>query len=377
METKDKTYQCAIIGGGLAGLCLAIQLADKGKSVVLFEKNKYPFHKVCGEYISMESWDFLTELGLPLADLNLPQISELGISSENGFLLNAPLQMGGFGISRYSLDNYLVELARKKHVTVLDNCKVFDVQVITENSHQINTSLGLYNSIIVCGAYGKYTPAFVKDDVNTKPNKLNYIGVKYHIKSKLKPNRIELHNFKDGYCGVSKVDKDAYCLCYLSTSKNLQECGNDIKKMEESILYKNPFLKKYFTESEFLFDAPLVISNISFQKKDTYKNSFFLAGDAAGSITPLCGNGMSMAMRASKILAQLLASYFNESITKKELINEYDKAWNNNFNTRIKSGYYLQHLFGKKNTTHYTLKTLDKLPLLTKKIISLTHGQPF
>ena len=377
METKDKTYQCAIIGGGLAGLCLAIQLADKGISVILFEKNKYPFHKVCGEYISMESWNFLTELGLPLADLNLPQINELGISSENGFMLNAPLQMGGFGISRYSLDNYLFDLARKKNVTILDNCKVFDVQTITENDYQINTSLGLYNSTILCGTYGKYTPTFVKDDTETKPNKLNYIGVKYHIKTDFKPNRIELHNFKDGYCGVSKVDKDTYCLCYLSTSKNLQACSNDIKKMEESILYKNPFLKKYFTESEFLFDTPLVISNISFQKKDTYKNSFFLAGDAAGSITPLCGNGMSMAMRASKILAQLLISYFNESISKKELIEKYNKAWGENFNARIKSGYYLQHLFGKKLTTHYTLKTLDKLPLLTKKIISLTHGQPF
>ncbi|HXD91843.1 MAG TPA: FAD-dependent monooxygenase [Bacteroidia bacterium] len=377
METKYKTYQCAIIGGGLAGLCLAIQLADKGISIVLFEKNKYPFHKVCGEYISMESWNFLTELGLPLADLNLPQINELGISSENGFMLNAPLKMGGFGISRYSLDNYLVELARKKNVTIFDNCKVFDVQTLKENNYQINTSLGLYNSTIICGTYGKYTPTFVKDDVDTKPNKLNYIGVKYHIKTSLKPNRIELHNFKDGYCGVSKVDKDAYCLCYLSTSKNLQECGNDIKKMEETILYKNPFLKKYFTESEFVFDAPLVISNISFQKKDTYKNSFFLAGDAAGSITPLCGNGMSMAMRASKILAQLLISYFNKSISKEELIKRYDKVWNENFNTRIKSGYYLQHLFGKKNTTHYTLKVLDQLPSLTKKIISLTHGEIF
>ena len=377
METKDKAYQCAIIGGGLAGLCLAIQLADKGTSVVLFEKNKYPFHKVCGEYISMESWNFLTELGLPLEDLNLPRINELGISSENGFMLNAPLPLGGFGISRYSLDNYLFELARKKNVTIFDNCKVFDVQTLSEDTYQINTSLGLYNSTIVCGTYGKYTPTFVKDDVEAKANKLNYIGVKYHIKTNLKPNRIELHNFKDGYCGVSKVDKDVYCLCYLSTSKNLQACGNDIKKMEESILYKNPFLKKYFTESEFLFDAPLVISNVSFQKKDTYKNSFFLAGDAAGSITPLCGNGMSMAMRASKILAQLLISYFNESITKEELIKEYDKEWNENFNTRIKSGYYLQYLFGKKYTTHHTLKALDKLPSLTKKIISLTHGQTF
>src|ERR1017187_8737090 len=204
METNLKTYQCAIVGGGLAGLCLAIQLADKGIPIVLFEKNTYPFHKVCGEYISMESWNFLNELGLPLDDLKLPRIRELGISSEKGFMLNAPLQLGGFGISRYSLDAYLCEIARKKNVQVIENCKVFDVQSTTENIFQINTSLGLYQANLVCGTYGKYTPAFVKED-NAQPNKLNYIGVKYHIKAKLKPNRIELHNFKDGYCGVSKV----------------------------------------------------------------------------------------------------------------------------------------------------------------------------
>ncbi len=376
MELNNKIFQCAIVGGGLAGLCLAIQLADKGISVILFEKNKYPFHKVCGEYISMESWSFLTELGLPLAELDLPKINELGISSENGFMLNTALPLGGFGISRYSLDYYLFELAKKKGVTVLDNCKVFDVKN-TETNYQINTSVGMYVAEIVCGTYGKYTPAFVKEDDLKKQSKLNYIGVKYHIKTNLHANRIELHNFKDGYCGVSKVDNDTYCLCYLSSSKNLQDCGNDIKKMEETILYKNPFLKKYFTQSQFLFDTPLVISNINFRKKDTYRNSFFLAGDAAGSITPLCGNGMSMAMRASKLLANLLGGYFKRSISKEELIKQYDLIWNKNFNTRIKAGYYLQYLSGKKHTTHFTLKVLNKLPLLTKKIISLTHGQSF
>ena len=53
MEQQPAMFDCAIIGGGLAGLCLAIQLADADRSVVLLEKNSYPFHKVCGEYISM------------------------------------------------------------------------------------------------------------------------------------------------------------------------------------------------------------------------------------------------------------------------------------------------------------------------------------
>jgi flavin-dependent dehydrogenase len=52
-------FDIGVIGGGLAGLSFAILCADAGYSVALFEKEEYPFHKVCGEYISLESYDFL------------------------------------------------------------------------------------------------------------------------------------------------------------------------------------------------------------------------------------------------------------------------------------------------------------------------------
>lgn len=374
--TTHKIYSCAVIGGGLGGLCLAIQLAQQGIEVIVFEKNNYPQHKVCGEYISMESWDFLVDLGLPLSDLDLPKITELGISSENGFMLNSTLPLGGFGISRHSLDYLLCQLARKNGVLVYENCKVLDVQTVGELS-EITTSQGKYQAKIVCGSFGKYAPNFAKPSVEPSFKRPNYIGVKYHIQTDLAPNRIELHNFKDGYCGVSKVDKDRFCLCYLSKSTNLQDAGNDLKTMEQTILYKNPFLKKYFTESTFLYDKPMVISNIYFHPKDTYINSMFMVGDSAGAITPLCGNGMSMAMRASKLLANLLTAYFNGNLKKEELISRYDKVWKANFSTRIWAGQYLQLLFGKKTSTQLALKTLHYFPFVTRQLIGLTHGLPF
>lgn len=374
--TTPKIYACAVIGGGLGGLCLAIQLAQQGIEVIVFEKNNYPQHKVCGEYISMESWDFLTDLGLPLSDLDLPKITQLGISSENGFMLNSVLPLGGFGISRHSLDYLLCQLARKNGVLVYENCKVLDVQTVEELS-EITTSQGKYQAKIVCGSFGKYAPNFAKPSVEPSQKRPNYIGVKYHIQTDLAPNRIELHNFKDGYCGVSKVDKDRFCLCYLSNSTNLQDAGNDLKTMEQTILYKNPFLKKYFTESTFLYDKPMVISNIYFHPKDTYLNDMFMVGDSAGAITPLCGNGMSMAMRASKLLAHLLIAYFNGNLKKEELISRYNKVWKDNFSTRIWAGQYLQLLFGKKTSTQLALKTLHYFPFVTRQLIGLTHGLPF
>lgn len=108
-----KMYDCAMIGGGLAGLCLAVQLAKSGLKVAVFEKNQYPFHKVCGEYISMESWDFLERLGVPLSAWNLPKINRLGVSSTQGFMLKSDLDLGGFGVSRFTLDSELVAILKK------------------------------------------------------------------------------------------------------------------------------------------------------------------------------------------------------------------------------------------------------------------------
>src|SRR5215217_8101748 len=100
----QQQYDVAIIGGGLAGLSCAIQLSALGYSVIVFEKEKYPFHKVCGEYISLESWDFLIRVGVPLQEMNLPVINSLLLSSPNGKSFRTKLPLGGFGISRYKLD---------------------------------------------------------------------------------------------------------------------------------------------------------------------------------------------------------------------------------------------------------------------------------
>lgn len=371
---ENKLYDCIIIGGGLAGLCLSIQLAKSGHSVIVMEKNTYPFHKVCGEYISMESYDFVKSLGVNLDKMNLPKINQLNVTAHNGYKISSPLAMGGFGISRYTLDNELAQIAKKAGVLIIESCNATNVK-LQDALYSVETTKGSFNSKLVCGTYGKIEPSFIERANNKK--KGDYIAVKYHIKIQFPDNLIELHNFKDGYCGISKVNNQTACLCYLTTSKKLNGNNNNIKELEKNILMKNPHLKNYFSEAEFLYEKPLAISQIGFSKKETYKNDVLLLGDSAGAIAPLCGNGMSIAMRASKIVSVYIEMYLQNKITKNELIEQYNKEWNRNFSLRIKSGYYLQLLFGKHLTTLLSLKILGAFPFLFRKLIALTHGNKF
>jgi flavin-dependent dehydrogenase len=369
-------YDVAIVGGGLAGLCLAIQLADANFKVVLFEKESYPFHKVCGEYVSMESYPFLEKLGLPLSMMDLPRITHLRVSSPDGKLLEQNLDLGGFGISRFTLDAGLAAIAIQKGVLLKTLTKVTEVH-FADDTFKIKTIQGNYEATLVCGAYGKRAILDQQLKRQRPITKKNYIGVKYHIKLNFPDDVIELHNFKDGYCGISKVDGDKYCLCYLSDAQNLKDHHNDIKLMEEHVLMKNPFLAKYFKEATFLYTAPLTISQISFAKKSAVHEHVLMVGDAAGNIAPMCGNGMSMAIHASKLAFDLIARYFNGEISRTQLEKHYEVIWDKHFAQRIGAGAFLQHTFGKEKLTNLSVGLLSKFPKITSSLISMTHGKPF
>lgn len=373
-------YDTAIIGGGLAGLSLSIQLAKKGFKVILFEKETYPFHKVCGEYISMESWPFLLGLGVPLPDMQLPLIKKLVVTAPDGNTLYGELPLGGFGISRYTLDARLKDIALQQGVTVRENCKVTDVHFLNEQ-FSIITSGGIYHSIVCCGSFGKKSNLDVKwkraFTINSSRKLNRFTGIKYHIQTTFAADTIALHNFKNGYCGISKVEGDCYCLCYLTHTDNLKKNDQSIEKMEEQVLYANPHLKEIFTQSKKLYSTPVSISQISFLQKTQIENHVLLMGDAAGLITPLCGNGMSMALHASKIAAGHVALFLEKKISRSQMETAYIKDWRLNFATRLRYGRMIQFFFGKNWVTNLFIRFMKKTPAVTRWLIRQTHGKPF
>lgn len=376
----NKEFDIVIIGGGLAGLSLSIQCAEAGYSTLLFEKENYPFHKVCGEYISNESLPFLEQLGVPLSTWGLPSITDLLISAPNGTGYQFTLPLGGFGVSRYKLDQYLYKIALSKGVNVLTNTKVQDIH-FTQNHFEITSDKGSYQSNIAAGSFGKKSNLDVhlsRPFAKARPNALNnFIGVKYHIRYPHPSNQVALHNFDNGYCGIEEIENGECCLCYLTTADNLKKSGNSIPAMEENILQKNPLLKHIFTNAEFIHTKPLTITQISFQKKSQIENHILCVGDAAGMITPLCGNGMSIALHGSKIAFQNIDYYFKHGQNRAALETAYEKQWQKQFANRIFVGRTIQRLFGNARITNLFLQIMHFLPRLSKKLIRATHGHAF
>ncbi|WP_162428355.1 NAD(P)/FAD-dependent oxidoreductase [Pontibacter pudoricolor] len=375
-KSNTPDWPVIVVGGGLAGLTSALFLAQQGIQVLLIEKKAYPFHRVCGEYVSNEVLPYLRSLGADISQLQPARINRFQLTAPSGYSLETNLDLGGFGISRFTLDNYLHQLAEKKGVTFNLNTAVQDV-VFRDDRFMLKLSNGQeLTATIVLGAYGKRATLDRQLDRRFFAKRSPYIGVKYHVKHDQPKDVISLHNFKDGYAGISAVENDTYCFCYLTTRQNLKQHGT-IAAMEQAVLYQNPHLHRVFTEAEFLYAQPEVINEISFATKTCTENHMLMCGDAAGMITPLCGNGMAMAIHAGKLAAEHTTLYFKNGRNRQQLEANYSHAWKKQFANRLQLGRTIQHLFGHPVLSEVTVKTLKHLPSAVQLLMRQTHGAPF
>lgn len=368
--------QITIIGGGLAGLVTSILLARKDFEVTLYEKKEYPFHRVCGEYISNEVKPFLKREGLFPEHYEPSALKTFQFTSVKGRSFEVPLDLGGFGISRYSLDHFLYEKAIESGVSIQTKTTVRDLSF--EGDH-FNVSINdeSLRTRLVLGSYGKSSVLDKKLKRSFTQENAPFIGVKYHIKTDFPKDKIALHNFQSGYCGISAIEDDKYNLCYLGSRDMLRNHGS-VEAMEEALVKMNPHLHHIFNNSEFLFEKPEVINAFSFTQKQAVEGHVLMSGDAAGLITPLCGNGMAMAIHSAKILSDCIAEHWkNETFDRTALELEYDKQWKDVFSRRLRVGRLTQRLFGSSSTSELAVWLMKNSRAFTYQVMKNTHGQPF
>jgi flavin-dependent dehydrogenase len=251
---------------------------------------------------------------------------------------------------------------------------VESVEFVSEECLVTTTSKLDFAAKIVLGSFGKNSKMDKVLDRDFIYKKSPYVGVKYHIRTDFPQDLIALHNFQDGYCGISAIEEDKYCLCYLTTRRNVRQHGS-IAEVEREVLWQNPHLKRIFTEAEFLYDKPEVINEFSFSPKKVVENHILMVGDAAGLITPLCGNGMALAIHAAKIASELSAAFLTGKINRQELESQYQRTWNKQFATRLWIGRNIQRLFGDEWLSELALSSFSLSKPLLRFVISKTHGK--
>jgi flavin-dependent dehydrogenase len=374
LNYKSSQIDVLIVGGGLAGLSSAIHLSKQNLSVLVIEKNSYPKHKVCGEYISNEVLPYLKSLDIDVFKLGAKKIDKFQLSTSKGQLISADLPLGGFGISRFCLDEALANKALENGVEIRQDV-VEDIQFSNDEFSVVTKNNEIFKAAIVIGAYGKRANLDVKLDRKFIKTKSPYLAVKTHVKGDFPEDVVALHNFEGGYCGVSKVEDDSINLCYITNFESFKKF-KDIGEFQEKVVFRNSHLKTIFNKTVPVFEQPLTISQISFEDKKPVENHILMCGDTAALIHPLCGNGMSMAIRSAQIASVLIIKFFNSELSNREALEkQYLREWNTAFKLRLKTGHIVANLFNQPRISELLMQGLKWFPGILPHIIKRTHGK--
>ncbi len=368
-----KKYQVVVVGGGLGGLTTALHLRKFNIDCLVIEKNNYPLHKVCGEYVSNEVLPYLQYLGVDPIASNAKKIAKYLISTTNGKAVHGKLDLGGFGMSRYCLDSILFKQFQKAEGTLCQD-QVVDIQFTTDE-FRIKTAKGTeFTAQFVVGAFGKRSNIDKHLGRSFIGRKSHWLAVKAHYEAELNDDLVALHNFEGGYCGLSKIENDLVNACYLVTYDSFKK-QKDIEAFQQNVMTENPYLKHFFEHSILAFKKPLSISQVSFNKKKAVEEHILMVGDTAGLIHPLCGNGMAMAIHAAKLCAETLVQFFKSEVgTRAEVELIYQKQWKLNFSKRLKTGRLLSKVFLNNQLSNMIMNSSQIFPGLVPQIINRTHG---
>ncbi|HET9183121.1 MAG TPA: FAD-dependent oxidoreductase [Candidatus Angelobacter sp.] len=307
----EADYDLIVAGGGPAGSAAAITAARSGARVLLLEKDRFPRHKVCGEFVSPESLRLLCALmdGAPFE--RLPKISCARIFINQKFLA-IPVSPPAQSIPRYDLDNSLLAAAKSAGAEVREETAVR--QVLPGKLFSVSIGEDTLRSRAVVNATGRWSH-LTRFKVAEKEK---WIGLKAHFKEASPPHSVDLYFFRGGYCGVQPVSEGAINVCAMVRA--------DTANSLEHVFAMHTALWRRSRDWEQQF-SPVSTSALYFRQPRTEDRGMLLAGDSAAFIDPFVGDGISLALHSGVLAGESLLPFFAGRLSLAETHERYGTAY--------------------------------------------------
>ncbi len=370
-------YDAIIIGAGLAGCSSAIQLAQRGYRVLLLEQQRYPTHKLCGEFLSVEVISIFERLGIleAVRSAGAVPIRHASVTTCTGQSFHSNLPGTALGLSRYQLDLILMQRAEAVGATCQDGTAVTAIAGSLHQGFAVTTRQDRFTARMVIGAYGKrsgldrsLTRPFVQRPSPFVASKAHYTGIEL-------PSVVELHAFPGGYCGLSQIEAGRINVCWIGHDQKMKAAAGTGDR--NSVLYQNPVLAERLASMDCISSASQALSQITFELKGKFDQDVWMIGDTAGMIAPLCGDGMAMALRSAELAVPMAADFLQGELEIDRLKRRYTKAWNTEFRTRLQLGRLMHYGFIYPAIAHIGVQLCHQIPAVGDALIRATRGTSY
>jgi 2-polyprenyl-6-methoxyphenol hydroxylase-like FAD-dependent oxidoreductase len=302
-----------IVGGGIAGSALALMLGRRGFDVALFERDRFPREKPCGEGLMPAGVDVLKRLGLDAAVGGAPFYGVRYHSGEHIAEGRFPLCAGaiaeGRGQRRRHLDQLLFQAAAETPcVRALSGAPV--ESPVVEN--------GRVTGALAAGSVERATLVIAADGAHSQmrqrlglhqPCRRKRCGLRAHFQL---ASILEAHDRIDVFTGrgyelyVTPLPNRELLIAALAEADALEL---PIERTFHRWIRSHGALARRLEGARQISDL-MCSSPLSGRARAGFRPGLILLGDAAACIDPITGGGMTHALLTAELLAEHIAVHW-------------------------------------------------------------------
>jgi flavin-dependent dehydrogenase len=303
----------AIAGAGPAGALAATILARAGLRVRLFDRARFPRHKLCGDTLNPGALAVLQRHG-DLSSLIAQSDPILGmvLSGPGGVRVRGEYGGGraGRSVTRRVLDRWLLDRAIAAGVQVEEEVAIRDVAVSAGRVTGVIAG-GRAGSVthparIVIAADGRRSAIAIGRGLSRQPRRPRRWAIGTYFTGVTGGASLgEMHVRRGHYIGVAPVPGGLTNACVVMPHDRGEPALSHPSDTLMRYLAADPVLSMRFAGARAV-EPPVILGPMAVDALAAGEPGLLLAGDAAGFIDPMTGDGMRFALRGAELAAAVV-----------------------------------------------------------------------
>ena len=304
------TIDVVVVGAGPAGCAAAITAADRGLSVVLLDKAEFPRDKTCGDGLTANALRLLERLGLSYDEFAATEpelVRETVVVSPAGRRAVLPMPHDGrvgAVVPRARLDAALVDLARRRGVEIREG---HAVEKIVEQDHGVQVDDIFARHVVAADGHWSPVRRMLAPD---GPRDLGEWHAVRQYFDNVADRRLWVAFEKDllpGYAWVFPLPGGGANVGYTVLRAD-GRTGRELKDLWPDLLTR-PLLREILgpdaTPRESVHAWPIPTR---YARDRMQLGRVRFAGDSAGVVDPMTGEGIAQAIETGMLAAQAIAT---------------------------------------------------------------------
>lgn len=302
-----------VIGAGPAGSAAALTLARAGVNVRMVDRARFPREKLCGDTVNPGTLALLDRLG-PGAQLRerAHAITGMVVTGPGGAAIHAdyPDGLKGAAVTRRELDLLLVEAATRAGAR-FDAGVMVRAPLVGERNRLAGVRVAagsadhdIYAKVVIA-ADGRHSRlAFHLGLARYAAAPKRWAFGAYYIGVDGMSTRGEMHLRTDGYVGLAPLAGGVTNVCVVRELQTAFRAHRmDAEQVVQAAIDGDPQLRDRFTRAQQVSEV-VSLGPLAVDAKAAGYPGLLLAGDAAGFVDPMTGDGLRFAIRGGELAAE-------------------------------------------------------------------------